>query len=803
MVIEQNQSLNDGLGQLKSRISVIESQNQEQNLVSKVKDLDANLKIVSESLLTFGAKLTQLEREDTVIKAMVHKNSKALDETLANQSKIEQFKSTIEEIKISFELFKSQSNTISKNEFGKLKPELDRVKNQLDNLVLDKELINRELERSLKDQTKKIDELGKNIKETMDRSLKECSNTYENQIKELRSAIRESTLSQELNLNIKVKDHDLNLKRISESLSNFKLKLIHLEKEDTTTKAMFKNNSKALDEIFTIQTKIKQFKTKVDEIQSSFDLQKSQSDGLSKSENGKLKTEVEKLKNQLENIEIDKDLINSKELERSLKDQTKKIDDLWKKIDFIIQKTLEEYSNTYGTQINELSSAIKESKRELTNNIQKIELSIQNKSESKSNLLNIDTKRMLDEKINATELEMNTKMMTLNQKMEILISKELACFENSEKSIKDIKKLEEVLQNLIENQKQREKVVIEQNKSVNSRVSIIESIRTQEPNLTLKIKDLEVNSKIVSELLPTLDSRLVNLEKEDTAMREKLKNNSKTLKEVLANNPKIEQFKTTMQETRISFDLFKSHHDISKSETDKLYEEVIKIKEYLKNIAQDKDLINVTELERSLKDQTKRINDLEKAIDKTKSINSYAPKQGTQTLLKFTSSKTSQNENSVNQAELKDINKLSTINLENNFKPEYQITKSDKPSKPKNCDCIVDGCIPCIAHENRITTLENDFKVSKQDILTLQKKTQTMFENHQIFVNKTQHDIPKSDIESINNKGLNLEVIESSTKKKYDKKISSSKINTPKQEARRLSKKVKSKNRGKYYYSRS
>ena len=147
-------------------------------------------------MLTLGTKLTHIDREDIVIKAMTHKNSKILDEILSNQSKIEQFKSTIEEIQISFESFKSQSITINKNEVGKLKPKLERVKNQLDNIVLDKELINsKELERSLKDQAKKTDDLGKNIKEMMHQSLKECSNTYENQIKELSSQRKQKQIN--------------------------------------------------------------------------------------------------------------------------------------------------------------------------------------------------------------------------------------------------------------------------------------------------------------------------------------------------------------------------------------------------------------------------------------------------------------------------------------------------------------------------------------------------------------------------------------------------------------------------------
>ena len=71
---------------------------------------------------------------ESKIKLSNIENKRMIDERIIPPN-IEQFKTKIDEIQSSFDLFKSQSEVLRKSENGKLKTEVEKVKNQLEILL--------------------------------------------------------------------------------------------------------------------------------------------------------------------------------------------------------------------------------------------------------------------------------------------------------------------------------------------------------------------------------------------------------------------------------------------------------------------------------------------------------------------------------------------------------------------------------------------------------------------------------------------------------------------------------------------
>ena len=118
------------------------------------------------------------------------------------------------------------------------------------------------------------------------------------------------------------------------------------------------------------------------------------------------------------------------------------------------------------------------------------------------------------------------------------------------------------------------------------------------------------------ESLSIIDSKIKSLEQEDITIKYDLKNNSNKIEIIWENQQRIEQAKAKIDEIYSSYNMLKYKFDISnKNENDKLWLEVNKTKDLLQNIVKDKELITILELERSLKDQTKKIDDLKKEIN--------------------------------------------------------------------------------------------------------------------------------------------------------------------------------------------
>ena len=184
-------------------------------------------------------------------------------------------------------------------------------------------------------------------------------------------------------------------------------------------------------------------------------------------------------------------------------------------------------------------------------------------------------------------------------------------------------------------------------------------------------------------------------------------------------------------------------------------------------IQEQKSLIKISDHEIIIKNVSESLSTLEIKLEELKKSNYLtkinAPKKAIQTQLKFTSA--NKNKDNVKQANSNEINSTNTTDEENEPQNEPKVEKrKGRPKKIKICDCIAEGCIPCIDHGNRIKILEKEVKTFHQNIGIFQQKNETLIQDYYTKnIDKIKQQIEEN-INSIKYQEIALNKIEASNK---------------------------------------
>ena len=117
---------------------------------------------------------------------------------------------------------------------------------------------------------------------------------------------------------------------------------------------------------------------------------------------------------------------------------------------------------------------------------------------------------------------------------------------------------------------------------------------------------------------------------------------------------------------------------------------------------EQKSLIKIKDHEIIIKNVSESLSTLEFKLEELKKSNYLtkitAPKKAIQTQLKFTLGNKNKDKDNIKQVNSNEINSASTTDEENEPNKNLKLKNKEGDPKKKICDCIAEGCIPCIDH---------------------------------------------------------------------------------------------------------